>query len=548
MDAYYRGDHPLPFVTRAHEAKLHDEFRKLLEDSRSNFMRLVVDVPEERLNVTGFRLSASTDAEADQASWDVWQANGMDAQSQVAFVEALVKGVSYLSVWADTDNDGYADIAVEDPLQTIVGYEPGSNYTRRAAALKVWCDDWTGNERANVYLPDGIYKFESQGEPVVTGPTTPQSYALEQGGYQARWKELPDEFLPNPFGIVPIIPLRNRPRIRCEGESELADVYRVQNQINGFLFLLALAGYFGAHRQRWASGITIMKDEKTGKPVEPFRTAVDQLWVSTNGEAKFGDFEQTTLDGYIKAIEQKVSHIAITTRTPKHYMQPEGQEPSGDAIKSAESGLVKKVERKMRLFGEGLEEAIRLARLFQGESDVPVDSEMVWADPQVRTEAEITDATIKKYQALLISRTQALEDLGYSPQQIIRIGDTLATENPPPPEPPQVDPAGTITAGIDQVRADVMSLGQTMLELKATVSGLAPVEPPTVNFNAGAFQPPAAPTVTVEAPQITIESPAITVEAAPAPNVNVTADLIVGKRKLNIQRDAQGNITNLEEV
>ena len=61
----------------------------------------------------------------------------------------------------------------------------------------------------------------------------------------------------------------------------------------------------------------------------------------------------------------------------------------GDAIKSAESGLTKKVERKQRTFGEGLEEALRLARLFSGESDAPVDSEVVWADPAIRTEVGI---------------------------------------------------------------------------------------------------------------------------------------------------------------
>ena len=149
MDRYYRGDHPLPFLTRAHDAKMRDEFRQLLEDSRSNFMQLVVDASEERLAVEGFRLSAQQDPVSDRNSWNLWQANQMDAQSQTAFVEALVKGVSYLSVWGDDDGDGYADIAVEDPLQTIVFYEPGSNYRRRAAALKVWLDDVAGVRRVH---------------------------------------------------------------------------------------------------------------------------------------------------------------------------------------------------------------------------------------------------------------------------------------------------------------------------------------------------------------------------------------------------------------
>lgn len=136
---YYTGDHPLPFVTKAHSTKMRDEFRGLLDDSRSNFMQLVVDAGEERLRVEGFRVSAATDPVADNDSWRIWQANQMDAESQTAFIEALVKGVSYLSVRA---GDPFSTIAVEDPTQTIVGYEPGTNFRRRAAALR--CGPTTG--------------------------------------------------------------------------------------------------------------------------------------------------------------------------------------------------------------------------------------------------------------------------------------------------------------------------------------------------------------------------------------------------------------------
>ena len=98
-ERYYDGRHPLPFITKAHGAKMHDEFRRLLEESRSNFCRLVVDAVEERLEVEGIRLSARSDAQTDQASWEIWQANAMDTESAAAILDALVKGISYLSVW-----------------------------------------------------------------------------------------------------------------------------------------------------------------------------------------------------------------------------------------------------------------------------------------------------------------------------------------------------------------------------------------------------------------------------------------------------------------
>jgi hypothetical protein len=263
MSNYYDGHHPLPFLTKAHDAKMHNEFRQLLDDSQSNFMGLVVDAVEERLHVEGFRLSASADETADKRSWEIWQANNMDAESSTAINEALVKGVSYISVW---EGDEHPTLAVEDPTQTIVSYKPGSSYRERAAALKTWDDDWTGQRRANVYLTDGIYKFEAKKD--TSG--NPSGSRPEDA---VRWVELPELFVPNPIGVVPIVPIRNRPTLRREGRSEIGDLFRIQNQINGFLFLLALAGYFGAHKQRWAIGLKLMYDEQTGKPKEPFDVA-----------------------------------------------------------------------------------------------------------------------------------------------------------------------------------------------------------------------------------------------------------------------------------
>jgi hypothetical protein len=422
MGRYYSGDHPLPFLTKAHESKIRSEFRMLLEDSRANFMGLVVDAVAERLKVEGFRLSAETDAQADKATWDIWQANQMDAESQSAFTESVINGVSYLSVWSAGKGEKYPRIAVEDPTQTIVGYVPGSNFRLRAAALKMWIDDWTGMQRANVYLPDGIYKFERKEQAENANPAGVTAD-------QAPWAALNDQFVANDLDVVPIIPLRNRPRLLFEGESELESVYRIQNSINGFLFLLAIAGYFGAHRQRWVSGIALMEDQN-GRPMEPFDSAVDKLWTTENPDARFGDFDQTQLEPYIKAIEQKVLHLATISRTPRHYLFQEGQSPSGDAIKSAESGLVKKVEKKMGPFGEGLEEALRLARRFAGEPDTPVDSEIVWADAQTESEGVRTDSIIKQYGEGLIPAEAALEELGYTPTQIarfmsMRISDVL---------------------------------------------------------------------------------------------------------------------------
>lgn len=448
MDDYYRGDHPLPFVTPAHRPKMRNEFRGLLEASRSNFMRLVVDAVEERMKIEGFRLSAQSTQQADADSWKIWQANQLDSESQIAMVESLVKGVSYLSVWP---GDPYPTIAVEDPIQTIVAYAPGAGFRQRQAALKVWIDEWTGDFRANVFLSDAIYKFSRPG----SSPTNPVYGTLAgERPQQQIWLPLedPDFEVANPFGVVPLVPIRNRPRLLMEGESEIYDVIPSQDRINGELFMRGLAGYMGAHRQRWVTGLK-MYDDGSGVEQEPFDAAIDKVWQAEDPAVQFGDFQQTDLGGYIKAIEQDVLHIAVTTRTPRHYLFQEGQSPSGDAIQSAEAGLVKKCMRKMRPWGEGFEEALNLARMMAGQGEAAVDSEIVWANPEVQTEAEITDATIKQYQAGLIPWEAALAKLGYSQTEIARFTAMQTQEqmrqallNPTPPTgegSPTTEPAAT---------------------------------------------------------------------------------------------------------
>lgn len=94
---------------------------------------------------------------------------------------------------------------------------------------------------------------------------------------------------------------------------------------------------------------------------------------------------------------------------------------------------------------------MRLARRFAGKTDSPVDSEIVWADPQTETQATLTDAVIKQYAARLIPWEAALEKCGYTQTQIkrfseMRLSDVLlqGIANPAPPAPEKVVPPTTV--------------------------------------------------------------------------------------------------------
>lgn len=427
---YYEGKHPLAFAT----PKFRDAFGLNFREFADNWCDLVVDAVEERLNVEGFRLGAN---DGDKRAWKIWQANQLDADSQICHTEALIHGRCFALVWDNPDDPKTPAITIEHPREMTVATAAGNRRHRRAA-MKRWVDD-TGYVFGTLYLPDGIYKFRSgqklRGSTIPT--TTPTSWKEREVGNEA-WP------LPNPLGVVPVVPFHNRPRLLLPGVSEIAKVIPVQNAINKLVMDMIVASEFGAAPQRWATGLEVPRDPQTGQPVEVFKAALDRLWTSKATTTQFGQFAPTDLSNFVKAIELLVQHVASQTRTPPHYFYLSGQFPSGESIKSAETGLVAKTRRKMRHFGESWEEVLRLGFLVIGDARRArvTDSETIWADPESRSESEHTDAVIK-LKALNVPDEILWERAGFSPKEIERM-KTMPRPDPvapmsPDPTPPEGD-------------------------------------------------------------------------------------------------------------
>ena len=125
FDDYYCGKQRLAFAT----SKFRQAFGSLFGAFADNFSALIVDAVEERLNVEGFRVGPSegddTDKEGDRLAWKMWQENELDAFSQIAHTEALVKELSYALVGPGDEPD-VPEITIESALQAIVVYQAGS--------------------------------------------------------------------------------------------------------------------------------------------------------------------------------------------------------------------------------------------------------------------------------------------------------------------------------------------------------------------------------------------------------------------------------------
>ena len=185
------------------------------------------------MEVTGIN---SGDKAIDNQLWGVWQDNGMDAESKLAHNAALVAGRAFALVWPD-DVTQQPEITLDNSSQMVIKYREG-NRRKREAAMRFWTDEDDKRPYANLYLPDGIYKF--------VGPKN--STGID--GIQWMRREVADEDWPveNPYGIVTAVELpvnrRLKPGSYGYARGEYAHCTSLIDRINLLTFLGLIVAFW----------------------------------------------------------------------------------------------------------------------------------------------------------------------------------------------------------------------------------------------------------------------------------------------------------------
>lgn len=409
--AYYDGAPPLPWVPEG----AADDFRQLLPMARSNYMGLVVDATAERMEVQGFRLSTDPDdapaspadlAAADQRpdpeatddeAWRLWQANDLDEEFDAGNLDSIKYGRSFLLVAPNDDDPQTPLITFESPYQAIVAYQPGTR--RRAAGLKLWTDDWTGQVMATLFLPDEVWKWQAPAKTAgMTGPPDWEPRQVDGEPWPA----------PNPLEVVPLVEMPNRSR--RDPSSEIADLITIQDRINKTLFDRLMTQDTGAFPQTWGTGVDLGAEFRRGRL---------RMLAVEDESARFGQFDAAPLEPYGAMKREDVKDIASRSRTPAQYLLGELNNVNGQTLQAAESGLVSKVTQRMRPRSGTLETVLRLAFLAAGDTARAraLSMETVWRNPMYRTEGELVDALVKM-STLGVPHEALWERWGATPEQI----------------------------------------------------------------------------------------------------------------------------------
>jgi hypothetical protein len=158
-------------------------------------------------------------------------------------------------------------------------------------------------------------------------------------------------------------------------------------------------------------------DPTTGEKL--FDAYMAKIMAFEDPDGKAQQFSAAELRNFVDALDALDRKAAAYTGLPPQYLSYSSQNPaSAEAIKSSESRLVKKVERKNLVFGGAWEQAMRIAVLaMKGEVGAEMlRLETVWRDPSTPTYASKADAATKLYAsgAGIIPLERARIDMGYT--------------------------------------------------------------------------------------------------------------------------------------
>lgn len=367
---YYDGDQPLMYTGR----KIRELFQNLdLAKFVENWCAVVVDAANDRINLAGVKLKSESD---DKVLQEVWEACEMDLEASDIHEAALVIGEAYMLVWPDEEDENVIDAFYNDPRLVHLFYDP-SNPRKKSYGAK-WYVDKKNHIRLTLYYSDRLEYYRSnkphdQVESVEA--FAPYSPSGLDGG----------EVATHEYGEIPIFHFRTERRIV---KGDLANVIAPQNGINKLVTDMMVAAEFGAFKQRY-----IVSHADTTS----LKNAPNEIWEIAAGDGvgentQIGQFDETPLENYIKAIDHLAVSTAIISRTPKHYLFAQGGTPSGEALIAMEAPLNKRCSDHIKKFIPTWKEAIRFILKLSGIEISKMDIEVHFDQPetiQPKTEAEI---------------------------------------------------------------------------------------------------------------------------------------------------------------
>jgi hypothetical protein len=335
-----------------------------------------VDVLEERLDWYGW--ASDTD---DFGLGEVYTSNQLDVDASLAHLDALIYGTSFAVVGSGVDDEPTPLVTMHSPRAMTGVYSARSR--RLEAAMSSLSLDGQVVE-VTLYLPD-------------------QTVLLSRAPYGGRW--VVEDRDQHNLGRVPVVQFVNRPRAsRLEGRSEISKAVRYYTDaaVRTMLGMEVNREFYSAP-QRYALGVDESAFVGTDGTVRTgWETVMGRVWAIGRDEEgelpQVGQFTPSSPAPYLEQVKGLAQLIAAEAAIPPSYLGFQTDNPaSADAIQRSEARLVKRAERRQKVFGKAWLEVARLSLLVR-DGRVPDGFDRVsmnWRDAATPTRSAAADEATK---------------------------------------------------------------------------------------------------------------------------------------------------------
>lgn len=403
---YYRGSQEEIFANHKWSHLFKENGRYIL-----NYAKTVVDTVLDRLEIASVK---GVGEAADSALNKIWEQNELHIDATEIHRRALIYGECYAIVWPD--EEGEVQITYNAPLTTIMIYDE-ENPRKKSYAAKAWeTVNVFGKTQTNLnlYYADRIEKFSRAGA-LDTAAADPNNWTA-------------GEVVENPFGEVPVFHFRTH---RPYGTPEHAAAIGPQDAINKMVNNHMLTVDYQGAPQRYALSNygnasefqDFDEDDTVRENLASLKAGPGEFWY-LNGVTQVGQFSPADPSVFTGPILDYVKSMASLTQTPLHYFQNNGQFASGEALRTAEAPLIKKVRDRQNAFGATWREVFRFALRIEG---IEVDVQMKWHTAEsIDTTDAWNVASIKR--GMGIPLVIVLTEMGYDLELAEEIAEAVKKE------------------------------------------------------------------------------------------------------------------------
>lgn len=337
----------------------------------------VVDVLEERLDWQGW----TSDGD-DFGLADVFASNGLDVDGGMAHLDALIFGLSFVTVGSGFDGEPNPLVTPHSPTTMTATWD---RRTRRlSSALATVSEDGQVVEAT-------LYTLNSTA-----------TFARDAG----RWHAVDRD--QHNLGRLPVVAVPNRVRgSRDLGRSEITKPIRYYSDAAArtLLGLEVNREFYNAPQRIGLNVSDDMFEDEAGNAVSPWTSIMGRVWNIPANDDPDGpapdvkQFNPASPAPYLDQVQGYAKRVASEAGIPTTYFGIETANPaSADAIRAAESRLVKRAERRQASFGRSWLEVGRIALLVRDgrlpdSYDVSVSTK--WRDAATPTRAASADEAVK---------------------------------------------------------------------------------------------------------------------------------------------------------